>query len=263
MSELTSLLNVSVLENIDTLIGKAIHRDDVMFGEKTTEDMYFKVGQGAAMLILQASLARFGVVGGTPGVARILDFGCGYGRVTRYIAALYPDSKIVASDVLKDGVDFCCETFGCTAHYSAATIEAIQFDEQFDLIFVGSVFTHIDERRAVLLLDLLASSLTNDGILIFTTHGRKMVNNVVHGKQHNAMKDKTLVCLKDYMNRGYGYADYKKKYYDDPVGYGTSLTDPSWIFNRISEREQITLLSFQERAWNDHQDVTMIIRRPL
>lgn len=43
---------------------------------------------------------------------RILDFGCGHGRVMRWLRAAYPNARITGTDVDKGGVDFCAATFG-------------------------------------------------------------------------------------------------------------------------------------------------------
>jgi trans-aconitate methyltransferase len=244
-------------------ISRALHPNDVMVREKTTEAQYFAVGGQAALIIHGALLARYLHTRSWPEAPGILDFGCGYGRVTRYMRAIFPKSRIVASDVLTEGVDFCAAEFGAAPHYSKARLEEIGFEETFDLTFVGSVFTHISADRAQTLLDLLIERLNPDGVLIFTTHGRKVIDNILHGKQHNPMKDATLQGVRDYYTKGYGYADYETQYYKEPVGYGTSLMQIGWALDYIASRNDVTLLSAQERGWNNHQDVLSVIRRRL
>ena len=49
---------------------------------------------------------------GTQEVRRVLDFGCGHGRVMRVLRAAFPDAELVACDIDQDAVSFCAETFG-------------------------------------------------------------------------------------------------------------------------------------------------------
>ena len=41
------------------------------------------------------------------GFESILDFGCGFGRVLRMLKAAYPEARLTAADVKREGVDFC------------------------------------------------------------------------------------------------------------------------------------------------------------
>ena len=49
---------------------------------------------------------------GTQDVRRVLDFGCGHGRVMRVLKAALPDADLVACDIDEDALSFCAETFG-------------------------------------------------------------------------------------------------------------------------------------------------------
>lgn len=251
------------LTSLDSLIERSVHPDDVMFREKTTEDQYFRVGRQAAGLMSVALFNRFSITGKQTAPSRILDFGCGYGRVTRFMRAMFPEAEVVAADVLKDGVAFCEKTLGCTPYYSKATLSELDLPGTFDLIYVGSVFTHLSEDLSRQLLNILSDALNPDGVLIFTLHGRKVLERISSGKQHNPLGDKTLSAFSDYFEKGFGYADYRKQYYDEPVGYGTSLTHVSWTFREIAKRTDTTLAGYQERGWNNHQDVAIVLKRGL
>ena len=79
---------------------------------------------------------------------RILDFPCGHGRVLRYLRAEFPQAEITACDLLRDGVDFCAANFGAIPVYSDPDPSRIGLPrDAFDLIWVGSLFTHFDAAR--------------------------------------------------------------------------------------------------------------------
>ncbi len=83
----------------------------------------------------------------TSDIKTILDFGCGYGRVMRTLKAEFPHAQITACDTNKDAIDFCAKTFDATANQSSTDFTSIKFTTPFDLIFVGSLFTHLHNRR--------------------------------------------------------------------------------------------------------------------
>src|SRR4051794_35051512 len=65
-------------------------------------DHYFSVGRSARECIAACMLAA-----PNADAARILDFGCGYGRVLRVLGEEFPRASITASDVDREAVDFC------------------------------------------------------------------------------------------------------------------------------------------------------------
>jgi cyclopropane fatty-acyl-phospholipid synthase-like methyltransferase len=127
---------------------------------------YFAVGESARKCI-EASLAA----AEKRDIRRILDFGCGYGRVLRVLRKEFPDATITASDIDRDAVDFCTAQFGVKGIYSSADPNDVQFDDWFDLIWVGTVFTQLDKTSWEAWLPALRDALADDGVLIFTTIG--------------------------------------------------------------------------------------------
>ena len=73
----------------------------------------------------------------------ILDFVCGHGRVLRSLAADFPRAGLTAADVDSGGVNFCAKTFGAVPMYFNTDFSRLVFNTKFDLIWVGSVFTHL------------------------------------------------------------------------------------------------------------------------
>ena len=105
-------------------------------------------------------------------ILSVLDFGCGHGRILRALAANFPEAALTAVDTNKSGVNFCAKEFGAKPVYSNYAFSNLAFDRKFDLIWVGSVFTHLSGERWIPLLRLLRSLLAEGGLLLFSTHGR-------------------------------------------------------------------------------------------
>ena len=131
---------------------------------------YFWVGQSAVQL-LRLALTMANKDEAT--VKHILDMPCGHGRVLRAIRAQFPNAHLTACDLLKDGVDFCAATFDAAPVYSQKNPAATMFPGagKYDLIFVGSLFTHFDKPRWTEFLQLFNDLLAPGGLLLFTCHG--------------------------------------------------------------------------------------------
>ena len=66
--------------------------------------------------------------------------------------------------------------------YSQEDPAAIELPGPFDVIWVGSLFTHVPEDRWIEFLDLLESVLAADGLLVFTVQGRNVRRQLLSGE---------------------------------------------------------------------------------
>ena len=98
---------------------------------------------------------------------RILDYGCGWGRITRLLATLSDDNNIYGVDVdsrLISSAKQCAKslTFG-----EIQSMRPLPFaNDSFDLIFANSVFSHLSEKSAISTLLELVRLLNPNGKII-------------------------------------------------------------------------------------------------
>jgi SAM-dependent methyltransferase len=211
---------------------------------------YLIGGATALRCIKQAMTAA-----GRSDVENVLDLPCGFGRVLRILKAAFPGARFTACDINRDGVDFCARTFDARPVYSAFDPSEVELGERFDLIWVGSLFTHLDGDRWPVLLDLLLDSLVPGGLLVFTTFGRL-------GQQRlriMTMEDDQIErMLADYDNHGFGFQGFSW----DPH-WGMTITSADWVRQQIAERPAFRLVSHAEQAWRPPtpgQDVFACVR---
>jgi len=108
---------------------------------------------------------------GFAGYPRILDWGCGCGRVARFTARV-PGVALTGCDIDADNVAW------CTAHlagsYALTTVRPpLPFaDASFDLVYGVSVFTHMREPLQDAWLAELARVAAPGALLMMTVHGR-------------------------------------------------------------------------------------------
>ena len=113
---------------------------------------YFELGEEAAQIIQDIIRA---VGAGDPGT--ILDYACGHGRVLRMLKAAFPEARLTAGDIDHGAVNFCVDTFGAEPVYSSMQSHGIPPESEFDLIWCGSLLTHLDAERFVGFLELFES----------------------------------------------------------------------------------------------------------
>lgn len=101
--------------------------------------------------------------------ASVLDFGCGWGRLTRYLARDLAPGRLYGCDPVQGILDVGrADGVSATLATSDFLPERLPFDEQFDLAFAFSVFTHLSEDAHRQSLRALHRALHPDGILVVT-----------------------------------------------------------------------------------------------
>ena len=107
--------------------------------------------------------------GATPlGRARVLDFGCGWGRLTRFFARDVAAGSLLGCDPTEAILEVCRRSrVPAELARSESIPEALPFDG-IDLAYSFSVFTHISEAAADTCVSALHRSLNPGGLLILT-----------------------------------------------------------------------------------------------
>jgi len=239
-------------EILDRTVDQTIHPADQMYTGNSQH--YFGCGRDAIRKI-SATL----VLTGCTEPASVLDFACGYGRVTRYLRAAFPDAGVVSSDLMAAAVEYNAQTFGVTGHHSTPDLEDVTFDTAFDLIWCGSLMTHLPEEKAVRLLDVFERNLSDNGVAVFTTHGRFVAERRHKPGWPYKIDEETYQAIGERFDNGdYAYADYAHA-----KGYGISLTPQAWVARHLRGRKGLRCVFFMERGWDDHQDVCALIKKPI
>ena len=234
-------------------INEEMYEYDDMFVKGHLEH-YLSVGQSAMKIIVSSM-----ILAEKTQINSVLDLPCGGGRVTRHFVALFPDSRIYVSDINKSKEDFVVRTFGAT-QINVSDDFASAPEQEFDLIFVGSLVTHFDVEYFKNSMNWFIKALAPNGLLVVTTHGRRAAH--IQAGLFRSVGWETM--LDDYEKSGFGH-----KLLGDPSGqygktpYGGSLSAPSWVMHLSERIPDIRILGFQEGAWDDHQDVLVLQKRSL
>lgn len=232
-------------------------------------DAYFRVTDSGAECILRgtedAGLDRFEV-------GAVLDFGSGYGRVYRALPTLFPVAKCTALELIAPAARYCAETFGGDAVQSYEDLDRINLPRLYDVVWVGSVFTHLPEHRWKRLLTFLASNVRSGGVVIFTCHGER---SLAHFESH-IMPQLQLLLPEDFArlksnlpHTGFEYLPAREQTaaHSAKIGmnvtageYGFTFNSEQWVQDYISQFPEWDLVSYLPAAWAGNHDVVTLRR---
>jgi SAM-dependent methyltransferase len=126
----------------------------------TGSQWYYDVGK-SALDCIRSALATARIK-----PASILDLPSGHGRVCRMLRAAFPEAHLTVCDLDHDAVDFCAAQFNAVPVYSHEDIRRVRLDQSFDLIWCGSLLTHLDRQQWPDFLGFFSDHLSPDGLLV-------------------------------------------------------------------------------------------------
>jgi SAM-dependent methyltransferase len=141
------------------------------------------------------------------GDSRILDFGCGYGRILRAMYYFADPDKVFGCDPSDHSIELCRQArIPSPIAMSDNLPTTLPFNGKFDLIYAFSVFTHLSERATNAALGTLQKQLSDDGLLVITIRPVEYWSfdkNVseVEAEQFVSLHNRAGVAFKPYIDR--------------------------------------------------------------
>jgi len=226
-----------------------VHYNDFIFD---TSAHYSKRGKELIEL-LECTLSLAGKSWGD--LEKCLEIGCGYGSIIRYLVEKVSPEKIWVTDSLREGSEFCEKTFGVNFIPEIQDYKAELFGK-FDLIFLSSVFTHLNEATIKRLWHKIISLTRSGGIIFFTTHGETAIKRLEVFPKFIQKKGQEIET--SLLHSGYCY--YRYPYYKED--YGLSWHSANYVkpyFLREFSNKLRHLVT-EEGAFDKLQDVHVFQR---
>ena len=151
-----------------------------------SEDNFVDVGIRASSAIRE-SLASLGH--DLDHFRRILDFGCGCGRVIRFIRPHARSCQLHGCDIDAEAIGWCNQNLGAMAIWSCnpPSVPLDYPENHFDLIYGISVFTHLNEGMQFFWLGELYRVAKPGALLLLTVHGETLATSLARqGQLSNA-----------------------------------------------------------------------------
>jgi SAM-dependent methyltransferase len=213
---------------------------------------YLDIGRSAINLIFRAMLAA-----DVHAVGSILDLPSGAGRVTRHLRAFFPEAALFVCDIAQEKARYAAAQFDAEFMEPSPTFSRPS-SRQFDLIFTGSLLTHLDEKLVRAALDWICFALAPNGLSVITTGGRMQM---IAGR---SIKD-DLQWERTYrgvLDKGFNFFPLVNPLCGT-VPYGSTHLTPAWLMKALERNDNFRVVAFQEAGWAGHQDAIAIQKRPI
>lgn len=186
--------------------------------------------------------------------ARVLDFGCGWGRLTRFLARDVAPGALFGCDPYP-GILGVCERTRVPARIApiAYVAESLPFEERFDLVFAFSVFTHLSEDTHLACLRAIHAGLAPGGLLIATIRPPAYVEDGMHPALRRSLGDKLLG-----RHPGYRFGAHAEQPSGGETTYGEAVIDLVYVRERWGELLELLEVSL---LLDDIYQVVLTLRR--
>jgi SAM-dependent methyltransferase len=156
----------------------------------------------------------------------ILDFGCGCGRVMRFWKSL-KGPKLYGTDYNPQLIDWCQKKLGGFAEFKAnhLTPPLDYADEQFDLIYVLSVLTHLPEELELDWMRELTRVLKPGGLLLITVHGESRLHQLDTDEQQRFLSGQLVVKQSESAGSNSCGAYHPQTYVRNVLAKGLDVVD--------------------------------------
>jgi SAM-dependent methyltransferase len=200
-------------------------------GEQTVDDIE------AALRSIDKSLSQ---------IRELLDFGCGCGRLVSALQGRrLTDLRVTACDVDERAIRWCRQSLENIKFVANDALPPSPFEnESFDLVWCGSVFTHLDENHQDLWLDEINRILKPNGILLASVHGPHLWEPRLPSWTIGNLRTKGLVFARTGADAGI-----------HPSWYQVAWHTEKYIREHWASVFEIR--GYRPRGFNDYQDIVV------
>ncbi len=190
-----------------------------------TEDhsVFFNLGRAGAAWLAEILKRYVHLPSGCP--TRVLDFGCGCGRVLRHLRAL-PQVELHGCDCNALAVQWCRNHLSFARFRTNGFAPPLDFeDDRFDMIYACSVFTHLPEAAQHQWMAEFQRILAPEGVLVITTHGDRFFDRLSRPEQERYRRGELVMWQEAYPGANVCGAFHSGGYVRDVLARGFDLLE--------------------------------------
>lgn len=160
-----------------------------------------------------------------PSVNKVLDLGCGCGRVIRHLNFL-PDTKLFGTDYNPKLVEWCRDNLPLANFAVNQSEPPLSYaNDAFDLVYALSVFTHLTEQSQLRWMDELGRIIRTGGLLLITAHGEYYLNQLSPAEQARFQNGELVVTNSEVAGSNYCGAYHPTEYVRTVMARGFEIVD--------------------------------------
>jgi SAM-dependent methyltransferase len=189
----------------------------------------------------------------------VLDFGCGWGRLTRYLLRDVAPGHLNGCDPVEGILEMCrANRIAATFARSEVIPERLPFDQRFDLVYAFSVFTHLSETAHEHSLAALHQCLRPGGILIATIRPPEYLSycdamrSLFEQHAHSGLADSRYLFVPHPVDPRHPQAS------GDQIEYGETVLTMAYVRERWSSWFELLETNLQ---LDDLHQVVLTLRR--
>lgn len=166
--------------------------------------------------------------------ARILDYGCGFGRILRAMLFYSDPDKLFGVDPWDRSIEICRQ------HRVMATLAQSDFlptrlpvEGLFDVAYSYSVFTHTSRRATLAALGALRKSISDDGFLVITVRDVEFWTR--WGPSSGLSDEEVSDLTKSHNKDGFAFIPINLVPIDGDITFGNTSISWEWFAQNTPE----------------------------
>lgn len=178
---------------------------------------------------VRSMVANYSQITGRPFRAdtRVLDYGCGWGRIARLMYFYVNESQYFGLDPWDRSLEE-CRKCGLTENLHLSEYLPVDLplpDIKLDLAFAFSVFTHLSRRATITSLAALRKYVQDDGLITFTIRPIEYWSL----NPHRLPKQTINQAVQSHNDTGFAFIPHAIPPIDGDVTYGDTTMSLEWI----------------------------------
>lgn len=191
--------------------------------------------------------------------AKILDYGCGWGRLLRLMYKFADPKDLYGCDPWDRSIQICQED-GIVANLALSDYlpRKLPFGGvKFDLIYAFSVFTHLTERAAKTAIDACRRCILEDGLAVITIRPPAYWD--VHQEPRGFAKRELV--KQEHARGGFAFVPHNRDAIDGDVTYGdsrshSSTSNDNGEVGKSSARTGTCMIPIKRSSFSSQPDVS-------
>jgi ubiquinone/menaquinone biosynthesis C-methylase UbiE len=197
----------------------------------------------------------------------ILDFGCGWGRISRFFLKDVQPSNLWGADCVEEIIQVCRQTNRWLNAELVGTLPPTRFpNDTFDLIYCYSVFSHLSEDAHKQWLAEFHRILRPGGLFIATTRSRDFIVQCAELRGRSELPEHLEGASKSFPNMQQSLSDYDRGVFcHSPTGgggildtsfYGETCIPKAYVLNHWAKL--FSIVSFIEHHKQLPQNIIVV-----